>query len=230
MSAKNRARADGTRPTADVKNENYPTPAWCVHRLLEAVALPRGRWLEPCAGEGAIIRAVRAMRPEIAWSAVEIRPEARRPLLEATAVPPDTRPPRLPEILIGDFFEVARARTAEGGPWQRQGLEYPFDAVIMNPAFTLAERFARECQQLAPVVAMLQKVTFLASATRQPWLHAWMPDEHVLPNRPIFVGKSSDMIEYAWFVWHADRKGPAGRVSVLALTPDSERLGRKAAP
>ena len=40
-----------------VRNEHdfYPTPAWCVHRLLEAVPLPAGRWLEPCVGDGAKI-------------------------------------------------------------------------------------------------------------------------------------------------------------------------------
>ena len=37
---------------AQVPNENYPTMAWPVDRLLEAVDLPGGRWLEPCARFG----------------------------------------------------------------------------------------------------------------------------------------------------------------------------------
>lgn len=74
----------------------YPTPSWCVRRLLEAVDLPlelpaergtlthgtRGaRWLEPCAGDGAIIRAANAYctaagkAAEIFWHANELRPE-----------------------------------------------------------------------------------------------------------------------------------------------------------
>ena len=36
----------------------YPTPSWCVRALLETVDLPTGTWLEPTAGDGAIIRAV----------------------------------------------------------------------------------------------------------------------------------------------------------------------------
>lgn len=44
------------------ENDFYETPAWCVHRLLEYVDLPKGTWLEPCAGDGAIVRAVGGVR------------------------------------------------------------------------------------------------------------------------------------------------------------------------
>jgi len=59
-----------------VRNEHdfYPTPAWCVHRLLEAVPLPAGRWLEPCVGDGAIVRAVNACRG-VEWFTNDIRSE-----------------------------------------------------------------------------------------------------------------------------------------------------------
>ena len=53
----------------------YATPAWCVHRLLEAVALPGGDWLEPCAGDGAIIRAVAEHRQDVTWNALDIEPQ-----------------------------------------------------------------------------------------------------------------------------------------------------------
>lgn len=49
----------------------YATPAWCVRRLLEGVNPPGGLWLEPCAGDGAIIRAVEEMRADVKWHAVE---------------------------------------------------------------------------------------------------------------------------------------------------------------
>jgi hypothetical protein len=55
--------------------EVYPTPGWCVHRLLEAVHLPRGVWLEPCVGAGAIVQAVSELRDDIEWHTVEVRPE-----------------------------------------------------------------------------------------------------------------------------------------------------------
>ena len=48
----------------------YPTPVWCVHRLLDRVRLPGRRWLDPCAGDGAIVRAV----PDRDWVTNDIRP------------------------------------------------------------------------------------------------------------------------------------------------------------
>lgn len=49
----------------------FPTPAWCVHRLLEACPLSGGDWLEPAAGDGAIIRAVNEKRSNVRWWANE---------------------------------------------------------------------------------------------------------------------------------------------------------------
>jgi hypothetical protein len=51
-------------------NEFYPTPAWCVHRIIENLTLPRGRWLEPCVGYGAICDAV--YLPSIRWTKIDI--------------------------------------------------------------------------------------------------------------------------------------------------------------
>ena len=75
--------------------DNYPTPAWCVRRLLERVDLPGGTWLEPAAGDGAIVRAVRAARHDVDWIAVEIREDCRH--LLRREVPGD-------RVVIGDFL------------------------------------------------------------------------------------------------------------------------------
>ena len=57
-------------------SDYYPTPAWCIWRLLDALSLPcRCTWLEPAAGDGAIVRAVNAVVPDLDWVAVDIRPE-----------------------------------------------------------------------------------------------------------------------------------------------------------
>jgi hypothetical protein len=55
--------------------DNYPTPAWTVDRLFESLPLPGGAWLEPSAGEGAIISAVNDLRSDVRWCAVELRGE-----------------------------------------------------------------------------------------------------------------------------------------------------------
>ena len=78
MSSTNRG---GKRQDLDV----YPTPAWVVDRLLEVVDFPGGRWLEPCAGDGAIMRAVNAWRADVRWDACELRAECT-PALDASPV------------------------------------------------------------------------------------------------------------------------------------------------
>lgn len=52
-------------------NEFYETPAWCVHRLLERVAM-HGAWLDPCAGNGALPIAVREVTGTLtSWMTVD---------------------------------------------------------------------------------------------------------------------------------------------------------------
>lgn len=174
----------------------YETPAWCVHRLLEAVELPFSRWLEPSAGAGAIRSAVDAFvwRSLVTWTELDINP-------------------RRAGIIQEDFLS---ARFDRG-----------FDVVIGNPPFRLAEDFVRRAVGLAPVVAFLLRLNWLASAKRADWLQKHTPSIYVLPNRPSFTGKGTDATDYAWFVWgtepgHVDY-GPT--VKILATTPASERRG-----
>ena len=49
-------------------HDYYPTPAWCVHTIMRRVQIP-DNWIEPCVGDGAIIRAV----GKLPWSAYDIR-------------------------------------------------------------------------------------------------------------------------------------------------------------
>ncbi len=190
MSSTNRGRA---RHRAD----NYPTPSWCVRRLLEVVALPReGRWLEPCAGDGAIIRAT---PPGPTWTAMELRPECE-PLLEPMVGAAQTH--------LGDFL----ASPPSG----------KFDVVLTNPPYGSAQAFVEQARRRADHVVMLLRLNFLASATRAPFMRETLPDVYVLPNRPSFTGKGTDSIEYAWFHWH-DHGRPAGWVRVLADTSVAER-------
>lgn len=73
-----------TRPMSSTKRNKegfaravfdyYPTPTWAVQRLLEKVDLPGGVWFEPCAGDGAIVKAVNAVRQDVEWKLNEIQP------------------------------------------------------------------------------------------------------------------------------------------------------------
>lgn len=185
-----------------VRNEAdfYGTPAYCVHRLLEAKKLPGGLWLEPSAGEGAIIKAVNAVRTDVQWSAFEIR-EACRPFLAPLV--------RGDRSFIGDFLPV----------FPVPGV----DVAIGNPPFMDAMAFVLRALRWAPHVALLLRLNFLGSAKRRALFANEMPDIYVLPNRPSFTGKGTDATEYCWMVWTPERGRTSGRIEILAETPARER-------
>ena len=195
MSSTNRG---STRRSADV----YLTPAWCVHRLLEAVELPGTRWLEPSAGIGDIIRAAHPRHPGIEWTAVELHGECLPSLSE-----------HADEVICpADFLE----------------LEFigRFDGILTNPPFSSALPYIRASLEIADWVVMLLRLNFLGSARRNRFFRDQMPDVYILPNRPSFTGDGrTDSIEYAWFVWPppAQRARRRGAVQVLATTPVRER-------
>jgi hypothetical protein len=189
MSATNRG---GKRSPADF----YATPEWCVRRLLEVVEFPAGRWLEPAAGDGAIVRAAR--RPDVDWTAWELRPEERAPL-------EGILPPR--SVHIGDFIEA-----------QSSGLlaQERFAVAITNPPFRLAQDFIESCLGCSDTVVMLLRINYLATKARWDFMSQNTPDVYVLPSRPSFTGKGTDSIEYAWFVWGREKR-TEGRIKVLGL-------------
>lgn len=193
MSAKTRVAAD-----------YYPTPAWCVHRLAEALDLPAGRWLEPAAGDGAIIRAIN--RQDVEWTAAELRPEEKPGLLKLVSEE---------RLVLGDFLQASKHDPRLG---QR------FDVAITNPPYRHAEAFVRACLQSADVVVCLLRLGFISSQERQPFLRQHAPDIYVLPNRPCFVHGASDHSEYAWMVWR-DPPRTSGSWALLGLTTHHERSG-----
>lgn len=187
---------------SDVRDPSdaYVTPAWAVRRLLEAAQLPGGYWCEPSAGDGAIIRAVREIRSDIIWTAVETRPECLNPLhaLDLWSVQIDSfTAPRLP---------LRRER---------------FDCIIGNPPYRSALEFVQRALDLASTVVFLLRLNWLASRARHDWLATHVPSIFVLPDRPSFVDGTSDATDYAWMQWN--RGHSVQRITVLATTPPGER-------
>lgn len=161
------------RGSERIAADNYPTPGWCVRRLLEAVELPSGYWLEPCAGEGAIVDVLRERQWGGAWGcnelwACELRPECEERLKS-----------KADRVLIHDFTDV------DGWPM--------ISAAISNPPFGIAERIIKTALALpgSPVVAMLLRLNFLEGQARADWLRVQPPDVYVLPERPSFAHKVS---------------------------------------
>ena len=212
--ARKRARAKAPR----IEDDFYPTPAWCVRRLLEAcdplsewvaseqVSL---RWLEPGVGDGAIIRAVNEFYIErdgevsIEWRGFDVRETA------------------LTRGWPGLFF-----RSALDAPDLSARLGGPFSVAIGNPPYNKAAAFIDFARLHAETVVMLLRLNFLGSDKRAAFMRQFPPDVYVLPNRPSFVNEGrTDSTEYAWFVWPPYPR-ERGRVQVLAQTPDEERKAR----
>lgn len=196
----------------------YPTPAWCVRRLLEGLALPGGRWLEPGAGDGAIIRAVNAVRSDVTWTAMELREECR-PALDATL-----RVKHGNELVIGDFLAPPPLREPDE-LWRPIDDLGRFAVALGNPPFPLAIPFVEAALRVADVVVMLLSTGILGSEERASWWPTHAADQLVIPDRISFRGSGSDTTTCAWFVWYADQlHRPWSRYRVLPHTPRSEQL------
>lgn len=201
----------------------YPTPAWCVERLLERHGdelLPC--WspdvLEPTVGDGAIVRAVAAwagrMRNDVdpKWTGVELRRNALFPGTE-----------------IEHHFEGVDFRAFD--PWYKGAIANGtvYDLAIGNPPFSLAEAIIRHAAVYTERMAMLLRLGFLSSADRVPFWRGIGADPivRVLPDRPSFDGVGTDSATYAWFIWGAELSGP--RIDVLDTTPGTVRAAQKPA-
>jgi hypothetical protein len=179
-----------------------------VDWLLRAVNLPGGWWLEPSAGEGAIIRAVNARRPDVKWTAIELREEAMGALVRSVAA--DGRS----GVADRDDFLTAAPRYAH---------IHRHDVVCGNPPYGAAAEHVARALGCAPVVAMLLRLNFLGSQKRLDFWRRNPADVYVLSERPSFDGEGTDATEYAWFVWTPESKA-RGYGHVRVLGPDEGQL------
>jgi hypothetical protein len=201
----------------------YATPEWATLALLRVLGPHApGRILEPTAGTGAIVRALRKHWPGCGVTANEIDAERAELLHDAGAK----------IVKVTDFL-------VEGFLGQ--------DLIITNPPFKLAMPIIERSRQIAREVALLLRLNFLGSQERAAFWHEHPADVYVLPRRPSFAASlkckkkcgwattlpldaerpkvcpacsaavtvtTSDSCEYAWFVWGPGR---GGRWQVLDL-------------
>lgn len=201
----------GRGPRLGGPDDVYVTPSWCVRRLLEAWQVPaHSLLLEPAAGDGAIIRAVKGHPAGRAcpWVAVESRSHAA-PALQATGA----------ETHIADFLQ-----------WETLGsTQARVRAVVTNPPFAHAEAFLRRSRELCPTAQLvfLVRLGFLAGGKRRAlWRDLGQPDVYALPDRPSFTPDgATDSADYCWIVLPELRRD-RGEFRVLNTTSAEER-GRK---
>jgi hypothetical protein len=182
-------------------DEKFPTPRWCILRLLEHIELPAGSWLEPAVGNGAIVRAVNSVRSDVVWTTNDIK------LWKGNDYRPD---------VVSDFLVFGGCESKKLAP------KGGFDVCITNPPFSKALDFVKVSMIFSKIVVMLLRLNWLGSAERRDWLVENKPCVYVLPDRPKFGKKASDSCEYAWFVWgksfHVE-----GRYFILRKTLLKER-------
>ena len=168
----------------------YVTPARTLEVLLDRVPVPPGAILDPCAGDGALLRVLRTAYPDRLLEAVEIREEERRAL-----------------VRIADLVTIADVLTWE--PSRAYG------TIITNPPFSLAQPMIERIETFAarmatpPMIVLLLRLGFLASQKRRDWWQSRLPSAlYVLSERPSFTANGhTDSQEYAWYVWNGPEVG-----------------------
>jgi len=177
-------------------DDHYQTPDWCVEALLERVPL-HGPVLDPCCGEGAILRVLDNWGVGL-LGGVEISEERAAKAYDVAS------------IAVGDYLTATFDHT------------WTANAIVTNPPFSLAEPFIRRALEfVAPGgdVIMLLRLNFLGARCRNEaewsdydiplWGLGQLRAVYVLPRRPSFTGGGNDACEYAWFHWERDYRGPA---------------------
>lgn len=155
----------------------YETPPWAVRAVCPYLPVHAGtRILDPGCGSGAILRELGAVYQENEILGLEKDHARYAACAESTELP----------VEEGDFL------TYEGR----------HDLVVSNPPYSIALEFVQKALTVAPVVAMLLRLPWLASMSRAEWHRENPAFVAVLPRRPSFTSDGkTDATEYAWFIW-----------------------------
>jgi len=168
----------------------YETPPEATRAFLKAFGawLPDVIW-EPACGPGAIVRELRA---------------AGHVVIASDLV--DYRDRGLTDQLVNVDFEMERAM-----PGRAQ-------AIVTNPPYKRADHFVLRALELAPKVAMLLRLAFIANGLRVRGpvldggsLMAVCPFRSRLPmmHRDGWDGpRKGSQTDFAWFVWERGYDGP----------------------
>lgn len=176
-------------------NDRYVEPAWVSERLFATRGFTRGMTvLDPACGFGTIVEEAHRAGLHGLGSDIVRRWEARAQLFPSVGI-----------YREGDFLN---------GEWPVQdtpGFRWP-DAIVSNPPFKHAERFAELALERAiSVVALLLPANWVQGAKRSRWL-ASSPLHRVLfvcprpsmpPGHVILAGgkPGNGTTDYAIFVW-----------------------------
>ena len=145
---------------------------------------PYGTILEPGAGNGNIIKALREKGYTNHITAIELRKDESDRLTDLAD-----------RTIIADFLTYESNQK--------------YDVIIGNPPYTLAQEFIdRSLDLLNPGgrLIFLLRTNFLESKKRFSWWQDKPPTKlFVLSKRPSFTGKGTDATSYSWFIWEKSK-------------------------
>lgn len=175
------------RGSKRIDSDFYATPLSTIANFLHSYNIKNGNLLEPCAGNGNIIKALRQFYGYSNHiTACEIREEEIQNLKHNGAN----------EVYIGDFLNYQPTTK--------------FKTIISNPPYSIAQEIIEKCFEIADEdteIIMLLRTAFLESKKRYNfWQKHPLNGLYVLSQRPSFTGKGTDATSYAWFIWNGNDK------------------------
>ena len=164
----------------------YATPLESIYAFLDNYELPKDAdILEPSAGNGNIIKALRDKGYNNNITAIELRYEEKESL---TGIADN--------VVIDDFLKMNHTGK--------------YDVVIGNPPFSKAQEFIDKSLELLTEkgkLIFLLRTNFLESQKRYEWWQSRVPNDlYVLSKRPSFTGKGTDATSYSWYIWDKGKK------------------------
>ena len=173
-------------------NEYYATPPDLVQDLLALGVIPGDATiLEPCAGDGAIIRTMKEWGHTGSFTAIELEPEFRASLTQSLAL--TNRGDGEDRLIIDSFFADYISEDYIGR----------HDVGIVNPPYSLTEKFIEKSLQICNEVWAVLRMSFFVGIKRCRWLRTFTPRRVLIaPRRPNFYPKkNTDICGTAWVLF-----------------------------
>lgn len=195
--------------------EFFRTPDDCIHSLIDIAINDRiaraEHIMEPAAGDGAIIRALRESGYSNKITAIELEPEFRDSLEESLR--------HNNRLIIESFLQ---------DDINSESIYPQPDVIITNPPFSKAERYLEKCYEICAhggVIALFLRMSFLTSIRRHQLLNIYHPS-HVwlFSQRPQFPDmKGSDDCGYAWVIWEKSNCNAQTKLSWFPIVTKEDR-------
>ncbi len=200
--------------------DDYQTPGELAEFLVAKLVAdgilcgPEPRVLEPSAGDGSFVAALRKYcDPGVLVANEPYLTDARRVAYETAGA---------------EWWPTA---------FEKHLLQPRWSAVVGNPPYSLAEQHVRKALEVAAkrggVVAFLLRLAFLESRGRFAlWRDFPLRKLYVLSERPSFTGGGTDSAAYGFFVWENGNERSTelevvswkGAVTLVADPPDKRRI------